>query len=94
MQKKEIPSPTGQTPLPRPIRERLGLLVYGTGPTATSHIAAAEAAGVRQVRMTQVAQPIPAPDTLTTFAAAAAQTSRVGLATAIVQTYPRHPLVR
>ena len=93
MQKKEIPSPIGQTPLSRPIRERVGLLVYGAGPTAISHIEAAEMAGVRQVWMTQVAQPIPAPDTLTTFAAAAAQTSRVGLATAIVQTYPRHPLV-
>jgi alkanesulfonate monooxygenase SsuD/methylene tetrahydromethanopterin reductase-like flavin-dependent oxidoreductase (luciferase family) len=34
----------------------------------------------------------PAPDTLTLFAAAAARTSSVRLGTAIVPTYPRHPL--
>lgn len=32
------------------------------------------------------------PDAVTLFAAAAAQTSRIGLGTAIVPTYPRHPI--
>lgn len=45
---------------------------------------------MRQVWMTQ---PPSAPDTLTLFAAAAARTSSVRLGTAIVPTYPRHPLV-
>jgi F420-dependent oxidoreductase-like protein len=52
-------------------------------------IVAAEAAGVRQVWMTQST---PAPDTLTIFAAAAVQTTSVLMGTAIVPTYPRHPL--
>jgi alkanesulfonate monooxygenase SsuD/methylene tetrahydromethanopterin reductase-like flavin-dependent oxidoreductase (luciferase family) len=34
----------------------------------------------------------PAPDTLTIFAAAAVQTSSIRMGTAIVPTYPRHPL--
>src|SRR5260370_12068146 len=37
-------------------------------------------------------QTTPAPDTLGIFAAATVQTSRVRLGTAIVPTYPRHPL--
>src|SRR5688572_13192968 len=32
------------------------------------------------------------PDAVTLFAAAAAKTSRIGLGTAIVPTYPRHPI--
>jgi len=56
---------------------------------AVSAIVAAEAAGVQQIWMTQST---PAPDTLTIFAAAAAQTARVRMGTAIVPTYPRHPL--
>ena len=72
-------------------RERIGLAVSGAdAAAAVSSIKAAEAAGVRQVWMTQIA---PAPDTLTLFAAAAVQTSSVRLGTAIVPTYPRHPLV-
>lgn len=38
-------------------------------------------------------QGTPAPDTLTIFTAAAVRTSSVSLGTAIVPTYPRHPLV-
>jgi alkanesulfonate monooxygenase SsuD/methylene tetrahydromethanopterin reductase-like flavin-dependent oxidoreductase (luciferase family) len=56
--------------------------------TAITKIAEAEAAGVRQIWMNQEYL-----DTLTTiFAAAASKTSAVRLGTAIVQTYPRHPL--
>jgi alkanesulfonate monooxygenase SsuD/methylene tetrahydromethanopterin reductase-like flavin-dependent oxidoreductase (luciferase family) len=54
---------------------------------AITKIAAAEAAEVRQIWMNQEYL-----DTLTIFAAAAAKTSAVRLGTAIVQTYPRHPL--
>ena len=72
-------------------RERIGLVVDGTNAAvATKTIAAAEAAGVRQIWMTQ---PPFWPDTLTTLAAAATKTSTVRLGTSIVPTYPRHPLV-
>ena len=78
------------TPTPQPVRERVGMVVYGRdAAAAASTIVAAEAAGVRQVWMTQVT---PAPDTLILFAAAAARTTSVRLGTAIVPTYPRHPL--
>ncbi|HEV2655905.1 MAG TPA: LLM class flavin-dependent oxidoreductase [Ktedonobacteraceae bacterium] len=74
----------------RPASERIGLVVSAAdGAAVVSTIVAAEAAGVRQIWMTQGG---PAPDTLTLFAAAAARTSSVRLGTAIVPTYPRHPL--
>ena len=57
---------------------------------AVKTIAAAEAAGVRQIWMVQ--SPF-WPDVLTTFAAAATKTSTIRLGTSIVPTYPRHPLV-
>lgn len=70
--------------------DRVGLVVRGQdAAAAVAGIVAAEAAGVRQVWMTQGAA---AADTLTTFAAAAVRTSMVRLGTAIVPTYPRHPL--
>jgi F420-dependent oxidoreductase-like protein len=70
---------------------RVGLVVRGADAAeAVANIVAAEAAGVRQVWMTQGAN---APDTLAIFAAAATRTSHVGLGTAIVTTYPRHPMV-
>ena len=74
-----------------PVRERIGFVV-GDGHSmnaalAVSKIVAAEEAGVRQVWMNQQYL-----DTLTIFAASAAQTSTVRLGTAVVQTYPRHPL--
>jgi F420-dependent oxidoreductase-like protein len=72
------------------LTERVGLVVRGPdAAAAVAGIVAAEAAGVRQVWMTQGAT---AADTLTTFAAAAMRTSAVRLGTAIVPTYPRHPL--
>jgi F420-dependent oxidoreductase-like protein len=74
-----------------PTRERIGLVIDGTNAAATvKTIAAVEAAGVRQIWMTQ---PPFWPDTLTTLAAAAIKTSTVRLGTSIVPTYPRHPLV-
>jgi F420-dependent oxidoreductase-like protein len=71
--------------------ERVGLVIDGTNASdAVKTIAAAEAAGVRQIWMTQT--PF-WPDTLTTLAAAATKTSAIHLGTSIVPTYPRHPLV-
>jgi F420-dependent oxidoreductase-like protein len=75
----------------RPARERVGLIVDGANSAAAVNtIVAAEDAGVRQIWMLQ---PPNLPDTLTTFAAAAAKTSKVNLGTSIIPTYPRHPLV-
>jgi len=73
-----------------PARERVGLAVARLD-TATmiKTFVAAEAAGVRQVWSTQ--SPLQA-DTLTAFAAAAVQTRELRLGTAIIPTYPRHPL--
>lgn len=74
----------------RSLRERVGLATMGgSSKEVVATIVAAEAAGVQQVWMTQGG---PAPDTLTIFAAAAVQTSRVRFGTSIVPTYPRHPL--
>jgi F420-dependent oxidoreductase-like protein len=79
------------TPSPRPRRERIGLVVDGSNSAAAvKTIVSAEAAGVRQVWMTHSPS---WPDSLTTFAAAAAKTSSIRLGTSIVPTYPRHPLV-
>jgi F420-dependent oxidoreductase-like protein len=75
----------------QPTRERVGLHVDGTNAAAAvKTIIAAEAAGVRQIWM---AQPPNWPDVLTILAATAIKTSTVRLGTAIVPTYPRHPLV-
>src|SRR5215218_3081643 len=72
------------------VRERVGLVIYGADArAAVEAIVAAEAAGVRQIWMTQGGT---SPDTLAIFAAAAARTSTIRLGTAIVPTYPRHPL--
>ncbi len=73
-----------------PARERVGLAVARL-PTTTlvKTIVAAEEAGVRQLWSTQ--SPLH-PDTLTVFAAAAVQTSAIRLGSAIIPTYPRHPL--
>jgi F420-dependent oxidoreductase-like protein len=74
----------------RSLRERVGLVTNGPDAlTIVRTIVEAEAAGVRQVWSTQ--GPISV-DTLTTFAAVATQTSSIRLGTAIVPTYPRHPL--
>lgn len=73
------------------VRERIGFVV-GDGHSMNSAVAitkivAAEAAGVKQVWMNQEYL-----DTLTIFAASAARTSAVSMGTAVIQTYPRHPL--
>jgi F420-dependent oxidoreductase-like protein len=74
----------------RRLRERVGLVVEGPDSSAVVEaIVAAEAAGVRTVWMTQGAA---APDTLAIYAAAAMRTTSIVLGTAIVPTYPRHPL--
>jgi F420-dependent oxidoreductase-like protein len=80
-----------QTSNERPARERVGLALAETEAAAAvvEHIRAAEGAGVRQVWM---GQPPTGPDTLTVLAAAAVRTTTIRLGTAIVPTYPRHPL--
>src|SRR5215212_1534601 len=79
------------SPSRRPTRERIGLIVNGTNAAAAiKTIAAAETAGVQQIWMTNTPW---FPDVLTTLAAAAIKTSRVRLGTAIIPTYPRHPVV-
>jgi len=73
-----------------PERERVGLAVARLDTAAlVKTIVAAEEAGVRQVWSTQ--SPLQA-DTLTVFAAAAVQTRDIRLGSAIIPTYPRHPL--
>jgi len=75
----------------RSIRDRVGLAIQAADVATTiSRIQEAEYAGVQQVWMTQSAGML---DTLTLFAAAAAQTTRIRLGTSIVPIYPRHPLV-
>ncbi len=74
-----------------PLRERVGLAIQATdAATALNRIREAEQAGIRQVWMTQSVGML---DTLTLFAAVAAQTTSIRLGTSIVQVYPRHPLV-
>lgn len=74
-----------------PIRDRVGLVIQAADVTTTiTRIREAEHAGVQQVWMTQSVGML---DTLTLFAAVAAQTTRIRLGTSIVPIYPRHPLV-
>ena len=85
----EFPKAT-QTPEQRSNCERIGLAIYGADAAAAAKaIVAAEAEDVRQVWMTQFTS---APDTMAIFAAASLLTNRVRMGTAIVPTYPRHPL--
>ncbi len=73
------------------INEHVGFVVgegQSTSPaSAIKKIVAAEENGIRQIWMNQGFL-----DTLTIFAAAATKTSTIRFGTAIVQTYPRHPL--
>lgn len=81
---------TAQVARQEPVRERVGLVIApGEAAVAVGQIVAAEAAGVRQVWMTQTAA---AGDTLTLFAAATQRTTHVRMGTAIVPIYPRSPL--
>lgn len=74
-----------------PTRDRVGLTVQASEAAAVvSRIREAEKAGVQQIWMTQSVGML---DTLTLFAGAAVQTTRIRLGTAIVPAYPRHPLV-
>jgi alkanesulfonate monooxygenase SsuD/methylene tetrahydromethanopterin reductase-like flavin-dependent oxidoreductase (luciferase family) len=78
----------------RPLRERVGVCIEGTSPLdVITRIREAERAGVSQVWMTAGAAGEGSPDPLTLFAAAASQTERIRLGTAIVPTYLRHPLL-
>src|SRR6266487_45432 len=91
MQNRDTTSSGVQESSSKPTRERVGLVVNGANAsTAVSTIVAAEASGIRQVWMIQTPS---VPDTLTIFAAVAMQTTSMRLGTAIVPTYPRHPLV-
>lgn len=90
MQQDNTNTRARETATQRPVRERVGLVVSGVdAQAAVADIVAADTAGVQQIWMTQST---PTPDTLTTFAAAAVQTKHVRMGTAIVPTYPRHPL--
>jgi F420-dependent oxidoreductase-like protein len=74
-----------------PIRDRFGLAIQAPDATsAISMIRQAEDAGVSQVWATSSLGMV---DTLTLYAAAATQTTRIRLGTSIVPIYPRHPLV-
>ncbi len=74
-----------------PLRDRVGLVVQASDIAGTiGKIREAEQAGVQQVWMTQSAGML---DTLTLYAAAVTQTTRIRLGTSIVPVYPRHPLV-
>src|SRR5438067_11095722 len=74
-----------------PIRDRVGLVIQATDvATAITRIHEAEQADVQQVWMTQSVGML---DTLTLFAAVAAQTTQIRLGTSIIPIYPRHPLV-
>ena len=87
--------PTGNVTSMKSIKDRVGFVVGGerivsrrtSAPTAIKQIVAAEEAGIRQIWMNQAYL-----DNLTIFAAAATKTSEVRLGTAVVPTYPRHPL--
>jgi hypothetical protein len=80
--------PIGNVTFMKSIKDRVGFIVEGTNAAAAiKQIVAADEAGIRQIWMNQAYL-----DTLTIFAAAATKTSEVCLGTAIVPTYPSHPL--
>ncbi len=69
---------------------KIGIHVTGAdAPAVVRAIRAAEDAGLECAWMTSGGT---APDPLTIYAAAAVQTTRIKLGTAIIQTFPRHPL--
>jgi F420-dependent oxidoreductase-like protein len=72
------------------VQLRAGLAIRHPNPALSlAAIVQAEARGVQAVWSTVGGTN---PDAVTLFAAAAAQTSRINLGTAIVPTYPRHPI--
>src|SRR5579859_4222331 len=75
-----------------PTRERIGLSIIATDAAdAVNRIVEAERAGLRQIWLSQGGSG--GSDTLTIAAMAAVRTTQIRLGTAIVPTYPRHPLV-
>ncbi|GAC1644405.1 MAG: TIGR03564 family F420-dependent LLM class oxidoreductase [Ktedonobacteraceae bacterium] len=75
-----------------PLRERIGLsIIASDAADGINRIVEAECAGLRQVWMAMSGSG--GSDTLTVMAVAAARTTQIRLGTAIVPTYPRHPLV-
>ena len=81
-----------QTASRLPLRERIGLsIVAADAGEAINKIVEAERAGLHQVWLSQGGSG--GSDNLTVVALAAARTTQIGLGTAIVPTYPRHPLV-
>jgi F420-dependent oxidoreductase-like protein len=79
--------------LTRPqVRERIGLTITGTDTNdAINRIVEAEQAGLRQVWL--FGGSTGGADALTVAAMAATRTTQIRLGTAIVPTYPRHPIV-
>jgi F420-dependent oxidoreductase-like protein len=76
----------------RSLRDRVGILVRGTDARrAIARIHEAERADIQQVWLS--VSDAGFADILTVIAAAASQTERIRLGTAIVPTYTRHPLV-
>ncbi len=91
MQHEKDPHQT-QATSPLPMCERIGLSIIATDAAdAVNRIVEAERAGLRQVWLSQGGSG--GTDTLTIAAVAAARTTQIRLGTAIVPTYPRHPLV-
>jgi len=75
-----------------PLYERIGLSIIATDAAdAVDRIVEAEHVGLRQVWLSQGGSG--GTDTLTIAAIAAARTTQIRLGTAIVPTYPRHPIV-
>ena len=75
-----------------PLQERLGFSIIATNAAdAVNRIIEAERAGLRQIWLSQGGSG--GTDTLTIAVLAAARTMQIRLGTAIVPTYPRHPLV-
>ena len=76
----------------RPLRERIGVYIQASDTVnAITQIREAEQAGIQQIWMAMGGAGFA--DILTVLAAAASQTDQIGMGTAIVPTYPRHPLV-
>jgi F420-dependent oxidoreductase-like protein len=74
------------------LRDRIGMYIQATDTVDTiSRIREAEQMGVQQIWLSS--ESAGCADVLTVFAAVATQTERIKLGTAIVPTYPRHPLV-
>ncbi len=89
-QERDPHQPQAATHLP--LHERIGLSIIATnGADAVNKIVEAERSGLRQVWLSQGGSG--GTDTLTIAAVTAARTTQIRLGTAIVPTYPRHPLV-